>query len=85
MASLTVELEDTAREFAEGQAKARGYSDVGQYIAYLVAEAMEREVSPELEALLVEGLESGPRIEAGPEFWDALRAEAGLVVRESSR
>lgn len=38
------------------------------------------EENARLEALLIQGLESGPGIEVTPEFWEELRAEAKAIA-----
>lgn len=45
----------------------------------------EQRATEELEALALEGLNSGRPVEAGPEFWDAMHRQLDEKVRNSKR
>ena len=75
MATVTISLPDSLREFVEQQVENRGYGNVSEYFRTLLREAQQREKEQRLEELLLEGLESGKGVEATPEFWSKLKAE----------
>ncbi|HEY3285427.1 MAG TPA: ribbon-helix-helix protein, CopG family [Armatimonadota bacterium] len=80
MTSVAISLGDEAREFLDRRAQARGYSDLSWAIEELVEEAMERQADPELEAFLLEGVQSGGEHELTPEFWQGVEEEALSLV-----
>jgi antitoxin ParD1/3/4 len=73
---LNVALSEPLRQFVDAKVASGGYLTAAEYVCSLIQEAQEREQEQErLEALLLEGLDSGPGIEVTPEFWTDLRAE----------
>ena len=83
MATMNISLPDTMREYVEDRIQREGYSTASEYFRALVREDRKRMAHEKLEALLVEGIESGPSVEATPEFWSQLRAD--LVERHPNR
>lgn len=74
---LNVSLPEPLRRFVEEKVASGEHGSASDYIRSLIYQAQERETEQErLEALLLEGLESGPGIAVTPEFWKELRAEA---------
>lgn len=70
MASINISLPETLLKFLKEQVKHRGYSTVSEYIRTLIREHQKRQTTQErLDALLLEGLESGPPIPVDEEFW----------------
>jgi hypothetical protein len=77
------------RAEVEAKAKAAGFPSVEAYVVSLIVEDVPGEVLPppgytpppeitprnraELEAMLEDGMNSGPPIRATPEFWENLR------------
>lgn len=88
MTTLTISLPESLREFIDQQVKSKGYGNTSEYVRSLVRSDQEQQASRRLESLLLEGLESGgDDIEATPQFWRDLKAEAVELVkrrRESS-
>jgi antitoxin ParD1/3/4 len=76
MTRLSISLPESLRRFVDEQVAAGPFGTASEYIRALIQEAQQREAEQErLEALLIEGLDSGPGIEVTPEFWRELRAE----------
>jgi antitoxin ParD1/3/4 len=73
MASIQITLPDELKEFVDSEAAACGYEGPGQYVQELLRVAWKQKSKSELEAKLVEATESGPTVEATPEFWTELR------------
>jgi antitoxin ParD1/3/4 len=69
MTTLNISLPDSMRNFIEGKVAQGGYSTVSEYIRQLVREDQKRASQERLEALLLEGLDSGSPIEAIEEWW----------------
>jgi antitoxin ParD1/3/4 len=76
MTTMNISLPQEMREFVEEQLRAGGYSTASEYIRELIRNAQKEKARARLEALLLEGLDSGEPIEITPEYWDQLRAEA---------
>ena len=78
--SITIhpELESRLRARAE----AEGLT-VDAYLERLVR--AEQSARDELEALALEGLNSGPPIEAGPEYWEAKHRRLDERLREETK
>ena len=77
MANTTVEISESAREFAEQKAKEKGLGSAGAYLERLVKRAKRRDqIHARVERLLIEGVESGPAEPFTPEDWAAMRSEA---------
>jgi antitoxin ParD1/3/4 len=75
MTSLNISLPESLKTFAEEQATAGGYTSVSEYLRELLRADQRRKAKARLEALLLEGLNSGEPIEVTPRFWDDLRRD----------
>ena len=73
---MNISLPDEMRAFVEEQLKSGGYSTASEYVRELIRDAQKAKAQARLEALLLEGLESGDPIEVTPEYWRELREEA---------
>jgi len=73
MAQITVTLSDDLQHFVEGQVDDGGYGDAGDYIARLLLRA--KEGKQRLEALLIEGLDSGESVVLDDDEWKRIRSE----------
>jgi len=63
------------KDFVEGQVVDAGFSTPSEYIRSLIRDDQKRVLNGRLEALLLEGLNSGEPIEVTPEFWERKRVE----------
>ena len=85
MPTITISIPDQLKAFVAAQMEKKGFDNVSEYFRSLIREAQKHEANAQLEALLLEGLESND-IEASEEFWKDLRAEAkSLVKRHAHR
>ena len=84
MTSMNVSLPESLRRYAEKRA-AMGYSSVSEYFRELLRLDRKRAAEEKLEKLLLEGLDSGPSIEADDEFWDNLRTQVADRVKKARR
>ena len=73
---MNISLPDEMRAFVEEQLKSGGYSTASEYVRELIRDAQRHAAQNRLEALLLEGLDSGDPIEVTPESWRELRDEA---------
>jgi len=83
MTSLNISLPQTMKDFVEGQVESAGFSTPSEYIRALIRDDQKRRTEEKLEALLLEGLNSGEPIEITPEYWERKRAQ--LVERHGKK
>ena len=73
MTTINFALPEAMKEWVEAQVKGGSYGNVSEYIRELIRQDQKRRAEERLEALLVEGLNSG---NAGPmtrKNWDELK------------
>ncbi len=75
MPPLQVNLTPSLRATAEARAAESGRS-LDDYLSALIRADAEAEVDPEVEAQLLERLDSGEATELPPKFWDELLQRA---------
>lgn len=80
MTTLTISLPDSLKAFIESEVQTKGYGNVSEYVRTLVRQAREREADERLEALLLEGLQSGQSVPVTPEFWSELKSDAAKIL-----
>ena len=80
MTSMNVSLPEELREFVETQAKC-GYSTPSEYVRELIRQDQKRRAKEKLDALLLEGLDSGEAMAADDTFWAELKREALAKLR----
>jgi antitoxin ParD1/3/4 len=83
LTSLNISLPQSLRDYVEDQVRDSGYSTPSEYVRSLLREDQKRRSQEKLEALLLEGLESGKPIEITPEYWEGKRRQ--LVQRHNRK
>lgn len=83
MTSLNISLPESLKEYVEVQVSAGGYSTPSEYVRELLRQDQKQRAEEKLEALLLEGLNSGEPIEISPEYWERKRAQ--LVERHKKK
>ncbi len=73
MAVIQLTISDPLNQFAEAQAMVEGFGSANDYVAALLQEAQRHRIRQEMEAAALEGLNSGPPIEANDQFWEEKR------------
>ncbi len=81
--SLNISLPPSLKDYLDDQVKEGGYDTPSEYISELVREDQQRKAQARLEALLLEGINSGEPIEATPEYWERKRSQ--LSQRHSEK
>lgn len=76
MTTVTISLPESLKAFVAKQTKRKGFGNVSEYFRTLLRKAQEQETDARLEALLIEGLDSGPDDELTRQFWKDLKTEA---------
>jgi antitoxin ParD1/3/4 len=76
--TMSISLPDALKQYVERRAAEGGYDNSGEYILALIRrdqEAQHDGTQEELEAQLLEGLESGVAAPVGAGEWEAIRQE----------
>ena len=81
--SMNISLPEIMRAFVDEQVQSGGYGTASEYIRELVRRDQKDRAEAHLEALLLEGLDSGDDIPVNPEFWKTLRSK--LAARRAQR
>ncbi len=72
---MTILPPDTMKNFVEEETAHHGYPSADAYVQALVYQAQKRRARKDLEAKLLEGLES-PIVPMDENFWDSVRKQA---------
>ncbi len=73
--NIQVPLTDRLKDFVEAEIAAGGHASASAYVLSLLKAARKRRPWAKVEALVLEGLNSGEPVEVTPEFWKGLRRE----------
>lgn len=76
MATLNISLPDEMRAFVDEQASGGSFSTPSEYVRHLIREDRKRIAREKLEALLLEGLDSGPMEAMTEADWEEMRRNA---------
>lgn len=83
MTSLNISLPESLKDYVEKQVAQGGYSTPSEYLRELLRQDQKRRAEEKLEALLLEGLESGPAIEVTAEYLQEKRRQ--ILERHARR
>lgn len=73
MTTLNVSLPDHVARLLEARAARDGFRDPSQYVEALIRQDLQREGNRALEAMLQEGIDSGPAEDMTADDWAELR------------
>jgi putative addiction module antidote protein, CC2985 family len=76
MQTMNISLPDQLKKFVDDQVGSGRYSSVSEYVRDLIRDDEKRKSQEKLEALLMEGIQSGEPTEMRREDWDEIRREA---------
>lgn len=92
MQTMNISLPDQLKEFVDTQVNSGRYSSVSEYVRELIRRELirmdeKRKAQATLEALLIEGIQSGEPTEMTRQDWDDIRREAlkHLEARKSRK
>lgn len=71
MDTMNVALPESMKSFVQDRVTEGGYSSVSEYIRELIRADQKRKAEERIDALLLEGLDSGAPIPITPEYWEA--------------
>jgi len=70
---MNISLPKALREFVEAQVANGDYGTASEYVRGLIRDAQKRQAQAELEAKLLEGLNSGPATPMTAQDWEDMR------------
>jgi antitoxin ParD1/3/4 len=76
MQTMNISLPDQLKEYVDGQVGSGRYSSVSEYVRELIRDDEKRKLQERLEALLLEGIQSGDATPMTRQDWSDIRAEA---------
>jgi antitoxin ParD1/3/4 len=76
MQTMNISLPDQLKEFVDDQVGSGRYSSVSEYVRELIRDDEKRKTQEKLEALLMEGIQSGNPSKMTKQDWKHIRAEA---------
>lgn len=75
MATMTISLPEAMREFVEAEVSSGSYGSASELFREMVRERQKAKTQERLEQLLLEGLDSGERIEVTKEYVEQRRKD----------
>jgi antitoxin ParD1/3/4 len=75
MTQITVELPDELAIQIQSQIAQGEFSNLGEYVVYLLQQEQSQLRSTQLEKMFLEGLDSGELIEITDQWWEQKRQE----------
>ena len=84
MESMNISLPEPMRQFVDGQISKGRYSSASEYVRELIRADERRKAEEELEAKLLEGLNS-PESEPSAADWKVIRSEALARIQTRSK
>jgi len=76
MQTMNISLPDQLKEFVDDQVGSGRYSSVSEYVRDLIRDDEKRKAQEKLEAMLMEGIQSGKPTEMTSQDWADIRREA---------
>ena len=76
MQTMNISLPDQLKDFVDEQIGSGRYSSVSEYMRELIRDDERRKAQDKLEAMLLEGLQSGEPTEMTRQDWADIRREA---------
>ena len=70
METMNIALPESMKHFVQERVSAGGYSSVSEYVRELIRADQKRQAEERIDALLLEGLDSGEPVEIGPGYWE---------------
>lgn len=84
MNQLNISVAEDLQDFINEQIQTKGYSNLSEYINYLIQKDKEKQAEKYLEELLLEGLESPEFIEVNDQWWEEKRLKLMNQIKEKN-
>ncbi len=83
--TMNIALPDAMKQFVREQVESGGYSTASEYVRELIRADQRAKARQRLDALLLEGLESGPATPITKQDWDDLRQHFEERLKKNGR
>jgi antitoxin ParD1/3/4 len=70
MDTMNIALPESMKTFVQERVTEGGYSSVSEYVRDLIRADLKRRAEERIDAILLEGLDSGRPIPVTPEYWE---------------
>ena len=70
METMNIALPESMKHFVQERVSEGGYSSVSEYVRELIRADQKRKVEERIDALLLEGLDSGEPVPVTGEYWE---------------
>ena len=70
METMNIALPESMKHYVQERVFEGGYSSVSEYVRELIRDDQKRKVEERIDALLLEGLDSGESIPITKEYWE---------------
>ena len=70
METMNIALPESMKQYVQERVSEGGYSSVSEYVRELIRADQQRKSEERIDALLLEGLDSGKSIEVTKEYWE---------------
>ena len=77
METKNIALPESMKHFVQERVTEGGYSSVSEYIRELIRADQKRQAQERIDALLLEGLDSGKPVAVTPEYWEEKKRRLG--------
>ena len=84
MDTMNIALPESMKSFVQSRVTEGGYSSVSEYVRELIRADQKRQVEEQIDALLVESLNSGEPIQVSPEYWEAKKRKLTARLTKKS-
>lgn len=82
---MNISLPDSLKQFAKNQTESESYSNPSDYVRSLIREDKEKkEALQRIEALLLDGLDSGEATSATPTYWKNKKERLHAKLKKSA-
>lgn len=71
METMNIALPESMKQFVQERVSEGGYSSVSEYVRELIRADQKRRAEERIDALLLEGLDSGEPISVTKDYWEA--------------
>jgi antitoxin ParD1/3/4 len=86
MATMNISLPDEMKAFIEVQATQKGFGTVSEYMRAIIRDVQEQNLEREqLDAVLLEGINSGPGTPLASSDWERIRREGTKLIGARKR
>jgi antitoxin ParD1/3/4 len=88
MDTMNIALPESMKHFVQARVSEGGYSSASEYVRELIRADQKRKAEERIDALLLEGLDSGDTIRVTPEYWEEkkrkLTERLGKIIGQQS-